>query len=248
MLTGDSMMLSASHRFSDTLMPARYIYEDGLALAASNPDTVELGAIRILPNAEFEVAISGMVTSRGDTTAIHASTGEAIELTHVGGPTSYSVRMKVAGDGLDTRAAFDNIKLQPNSSHRFEIWKNGTASEIVVLVDNGRDGSIDETIRISSSVQEPQGGALSMGGTVMVAPNPLTADGSMTVTLSHGGRLRATLHDNLGRELRTIADASMAAGTHRLPLGTIGLVSGLYHIRVLLDGVPVGAAAVNILK
>ena len=71
-------------------------------------------------------------------------------------------------------------------------------------------------------------------------PNPASLRSVQAVTvrvaLPAASTIRLVLHDTLGRELRTVAEGSYAAGTHRLRLSIADLKPGVYFYVLQTEG------------
>ena len=79
---------------------------------------------------------------------------------------------------------------------------------------------------------------------VLAAPFPNPARGVATVEVAAAGPVRLTLHDALGRELRTLAEGRHAA-PHAVAVDTRGLAPGVYWLRLAAaDGVRTRALTV----
>ena len=69
----------------------------------------------------------------------------------------------------------------------------------------------------------------------IVTPNPLHSRGVLRVTTSRTGPIRMRMYDVQGRLVRTLADRSVAAGSHDLPVDGVDragrpLGSGIYYV------------------
>lgn len=70
-------------------------------------------------------------------------------------------------------------------------------------------------------------------------PNPVTAavsEVSIDFNLQNAGEAQLTLHDMMGREIRTIANDHFSAGKHTVTLSTTGLEAGTYFYALTSDG------------
>ena len=66
-----------------------------------------------------------------------------------------------------------------------------------------------------------------------VYPNPVARDGRTTVAYdSAGGHVQVVLLDQLGREVRRVADKVLPSGAQLLPLDLSGLAAGAYYCQV----------------
>ncbi|MBK6767060.1 MAG: S8 family peptidase [bacterium] len=67
-------------------------------------------------------------------------------------------------------------------------------------------------------------------------PNPFNPEASVQIELVRNARVRATVHDVLGRQVELIADRSVSAGVHTLRIDGASLPSGSYWLNVSIDG------------
>ena len=64
-----------------------------------------------------------------------------------------------------------------------------------------------------------------------VSPNPIRNAATVGVSLDQPGHIRLDVVDALGRVVRTLRDAHLAAGSHDVRLGADGLPAGVYTVR-----------------
>ena len=69
-----------------------------------------------------------------------------------------------------------------------------------------------------------------------LSPNPATEAASIRLSLLSASLVRLTLHDALGREVRTIADGIYPAGQQEFSASLDGLPSGIYFVRGNVGG------------
>ena len=93
----------------------------------------------------------------------------------------------------------------------------------------------------SAENESPLAAALSLP-----APNPASTAAGLTLSLDQPGTVRATLHDALGRTVRTVYDGP-AAGTLDLRVDLRGLAAGAYTLRVS-DGGSVAARRLTVVR
>lgn len=80
---------------------------------------------------------------------------------------------------------------------------------------------------------------------VSVAPNPARTRARVALTTVASGPASARVYDLLGRQVATLHDGSLPAGTHRLDWDLSGVPSGLYFVRLTsLDGVAMQTVSV----
>jgi hypothetical protein len=76
---------------------------------------------------------------------------------------------------------------------------------------------------------------------LIIQPNPFTAQSSITYDLPRGGRIRLTLHNGLGMEVCRLVDGFQPAGIHTVQWGAtdeygLRLSDGVYFCRLMIDG------------
>lgn len=76
--------------------------------------------------------------------------------------------------------------------------------------------------------------------TMSVSPNPVRSASTITLRLPRPASVTLTLHDALGRALRTIHDGRLAAGERAVRLDAQGLEPGAYLLRATIDGAVTG--------
>lgn len=69
-----------------------------------------------------------------------------------------------------------------------------------------------------------------------VYPNPFAAQATVRYTLDRSAHVTLTVLDVRGREVRRLADASRAAGTHTETLDASGLSNGVYFVTLDVEG------------
>jgi hypothetical protein len=77
-------------------------------------------------------------------------------------------------------------------------------------------------------------------------PNPFRDAASVRYTLAAAGRVRVDLVDVRGRIVARLADGTMAAGEHAVPVSGRGLAPGVYQVRVLGEASAVTARLVRV--
>jgi hypothetical protein len=67
-------------------------------------------------------------------------------------------------------------------------------------------------------------------------PNPFNPSTTIGYTLPHDGHATLTVYDLVGREVATLVDGDMAAGTYETMFDAQNQSSGMYIYRLMLDG------------
>ncbi|MGB3543775.1 T9SS type A sorting domain-containing protein, partial [Rubrivirga sp.] len=72
-----------------------------------------------------------------------------------------------------------------------------------------------------------------------VVPNPSAARASVSVTLQEAGHATVAVYDLLGRQVATVLDRALSAGTATLDLEVGALPAGTYMVRLAAGGATV---------
>lgn len=67
-------------------------------------------------------------------------------------------------------------------------------------------------------------------------PNPFNPEASVQIELARNARVRATMHDVLGRQVDLIVDRDVSAGVHTIRVDGANLPSGSYWLNVSIGG------------
>ena len=67
-------------------------------------------------------------------------------------------------------------------------------------------------------------------------PNPFNPTTTFEYSVERSGRVAITVHDLLGRQVDEIIDGVVAAGTHSVVWDAGDQPSGLYQVRISMDG------------
>ncbi len=123
--------------------------------------------------------------------------------------------------GLGDAAVADSVVIEWPSGRR-DTWASMSVDTLVVLTEG--TGVI---------AVEPQGAGV-VRRLRLAAPAPNPCDGELTLSfeLPRASRARIELFDLSGRQIATVADRWLAAGTHRARVEVPAVAAGVYFVRV----------------
>ncbi|MBK7701451.1 MAG: FG-GAP repeat protein [bacterium] len=87
-----------------------------------------------------------------------------------------------------------------------------------------------------TAVQGPPAGAPRGLLLVQNRPNPFNPHTTIEFRLSRAGAVILQVFDAAGREISTLLERTLAAGSHEVVFDGAGLASGVYHYRLIVDG------------
>jgi hypothetical protein len=200
-------------------------------ISYGNPDAVTKYFAAYLNEASDDMTMGTSITAsniciaQGDSILIENPTPYVFKITKVNGTASctYFLDVYTAYNGDTVKEHHTEIELTGNTSHTIDPYYNG--NEISVSVDNGLDGSIDNTILITGW---PVGtkNIIQKNG-IKVYPNPVQDE--LNVEFAIAGKYNITITDIVGRVLDS-KHVLMSTGKETLPMGQ--LPAGIYLIQI----------------
>lgn len=171
------------------------------------------------------IKISGICAAPGDSIVTESPTEFVYKVTKVVGTTScaYNLSTWTLYNGDSVKEFHADIPLDPNSSHTIDPYYDG-GTQVVVSIDNGNDGSIDDTIVIAGwpvGIEK----IINEGG-IKVYPNPVQDE--LTVEFAHSGDYNIMITDVIGKVIYN--NPVSATGKIKVPMA--GYAAGVYLIQV----------------
>lgn len=97
-------------------------------------------------------------------------------------------------------------------------------------------GDSGTVLRKTSVASVPDEATTILDAALRVTPSPATAGSVVSFSLAHPGTIRLTVVDRLGREVAVLREGLSSAGAQTIPLEPLGLVSGVYFLRMTAGG------------
>lgn len=124
---------------------------------------------------------------------------------------------------LRIKLLVDNSRVQSfGFSRRYNDWASSCLCRKYRVYTNFTPTSVQQTATIDFSSS--------------ISPNPVTGAATISLSLPASSPVRLTLHDALGREVRTVADGVYTAGLQEFSVSLDGLPSGMYFLRYSIVG------------
>ncbi len=204
--------------------PFSAAYYGRLVPAADAPLPVELSA--------FSGSSNGQTVTLSWTTATELNNAGFVVLRDGIEIASFRATDALKGHGTSASAnryAFTDSRVRPGRSYSYTIRS-------VDQIGLRHDYPAKVTVEVGQIVA-PTAFVLSPA-----SPNPFNPTTTLQLSLPEAADVTATLYDALGRQVRTLANGPIAAGTAPLTVSADGLPTGAYLVRVTA----VGAAGTNV--
>ncbi len=163
---------------------------------------------------------------------------EELEFTETAGNTvEFSVTAEDEDeDSLSYRYLLEDEVVAEEATYSHTV-ASGMRSETVLCVVSDDWGGADTLrwqIQIEQSVADGEALLPDQFG-IAAYPNPFNSALHVNVLLPRASQVRAVVYDVTGREVATLLQGGLAAGTHELAWNAAGAASGMYLLRVEAD-------------
>ena len=147
---------------------------------------------------------------------------------------------KALWDGSDPETGYDLLSNDSNPAHAQLRWSDGTSSGFAIKSISPATGVMSVVFELPASATGiaagtslPEGFALDQN-----YPNPFNPVTTIGYRLSGPGssRVKLTVYDLLGREVRVVVDERQVPGSYRVTFDGKGLASGMYLYRLVAGG------------
>lgn len=211
------------------------LFFDG-GVSAVNPDaqpkTVKLLNIINETTQEKLFAIRSLSLVQNDSVKIENPDDEKLKLVSYGSQKNYDIELNyVSQNGIGRFGDF-SIPLSANTSHTFvPDWQNLETTPLVVLVDIGNNGTIDDTLYIINTVDVEDQGSLLNPDSYNLAqnyPNPFNPVTTIRYSIPQSGFVTLKIYDLLGREVAALVNEEKSPGVYEVQFDGSNLASGVY--------------------
>ena len=219
------------------------LFFDG-GLSAVNPDN-QAKDIKLLcltddtTNAEDKmIIIRSLDLQQNDSVKIEPENGNNFRLTGWGTAKNYGLGLEYASEQQEQFFANPNIQLPGNTAHIFvPNWTDLYNNPLMILVDEGNNGTIDDTLFIENqltSVGEGQGSILPDEYNLeQNYPNPFNNSTTIKYSIPKEGLVTIKVYNIIAEEVATLVDEVRKPGNYELQFNAGSLPSGVYIYRLI---------------
>jgi uncharacterized delta-60 repeat protein len=216
----------------------RLFYDGGVS--AVNPDqlTKNINLTNIINEIVQEKVflLNEIELAQNDSVKIINPDDNSIKLISYGTAKNYQIKLEIVSQLGSGRFENNNIQLTQNSTHILEPnWIDLTNSQLTIYVDEGNDGTIDDTLYVANTVDVEDEGSLLTPNEFNLAqnyPNPFNPTTTIQYSIPQRSNVTLKVYDILGNEVATLVNEERARGVYSVNFDASQLASGIYFYRI----------------
>ncbi len=197
---------------------------DGMHL--DNPDgavrTCDLDFVVVQPDREQHLALGDLQIPAADSVALELTPTNGLRLANFGAASSYDLVIRdLGGPEMKEFIHFDIAVGANSEQHLVPNWNNVSEAQLMVIVDDGIDGVIDDTLYLSNGspldVEDDHGSLLPYRFELSQNyPNPFNPATTIEYSLPRRSSVRIDVFNLLGQKVRTLVDREESAGAYSI--------------------------------
>lgn len=226
---------------ADQQQTDKYNFNDGLSI--SNTDAANKNfSFRTLfvgDTAQKVANFRNVMFNQNDSLKIsHLDNDEIKLINYSGSEKNYDLKLwnaSATGEGK-----FDHLKidLPANSSHIIAPdWYSIKTKPVIIIIDNGNDGSIDDSIEVKNEITGTDESTITNSLPEYFSleqnyPNPFNPTTNIEFRIADHGFVTLKIFDVLGNEVATLVNEEKPSGTYNVDFDGTGLTSGVYFYKL----------------
>jgi probable HAF family extracellular repeat protein len=212
----------------------RLFFDGGVSVI--NPDavtkTIKLANV-INENTQEKLTVVRLIElAQNDSVKIENPDSNKVKLVSYGTAKDYDIELNYVTENGIGRFGSYGVALFSNTSHTFiPDWINLSNSQLMVFVDFGNNGTIDDTLYLNNTVGvEDQGSLLSPNNYNLVQnyPNPFNPITTIQYSIPQRSNVTLKVYDILGNEIATLVNEEKERGVYTATFDARGFASGVY--------------------
>ena len=217
----------------------RLFFDDGVSI--SNPDN-ETKSVRLMniineTTQEKVFILRELDMAQNDSLKIMNPDDNKLDIISNGSSKSYDVELNFGSKSGMLLFKHSDVPLNQNSTHKLiPNWGDFVALHLEILVDNGNDGTIDDTLHLKD-----QGTGIEEHGSNTLPtefnleqnyPNPFNNSTIIRYSITEKSHVTLKVFDVLGKEIAILVNKEQSQGNHEIDFDASTLTSGVYFYRI----------------
>jgi hypothetical protein len=218
----------------------RYYFDGGLSVTNPDQQLKNINLLNILNETTQEKVffINELELAQADSVKIFNSDDNTLDLISYGSAKEYQLELNLASSSGLGRFKNSTIQLSQNTTHKIvPNWADINNSSLTILVDEGNEGTIDDTLEIENQVTgigEDQGLLLTPNNYNLAQnyPNPFNPVTTIQYSIPQRSNVTLKVYDILGNEVATLVNEEKDRGVYSVNFDASHLASGMYLYRL----------------
>ncbi len=237
--TGNKIF-SVERTGADSGQTDRLFFDGGLSVA--NPDTAAktFSLFNIINEFEREkvISIGSLTLSENDSVKIQNINTDGLKLSSFDATLkSYILSLELVAFTGIKRFTHNVISLSGNSSHIIQPnWPGLDGGDLKILIDNGNDGTIDDSMLVNNQVtgvhDGSDNGIPSAFALHQNYPNPFNPVTTIEYAVPSTSHVTLKIFDVLGREVATLVNRIQSPGVYTAVWEGTDIPAGVYFYRL----------------
>jgi hypothetical protein len=166
---------------------------------------------------------------------------DKLKFTNNGSQKNYEIELQFVNENGFKRFLNSSVNLPVTSNHTvLPNWNDITNTELMILVDDGNDGTIDDTLHLENEVTgmgEDQGSLIPTEYRLeQNYPNPFNNSTVIRYAIPKEGLVTLKVYNVIGEEVTTIVTEIKQAGNYQVTFNSDKLTSGVYLYKLTSGG------------
>jgi probable HAF family extracellular repeat protein len=216
----------------------RLFYDGGVSAVNPNNETKTVSLLNLINETTQEklFSISELDLAQNDSVKIINPDDNTLDLISYGSAKNYQIELNHASQLGLGRFQNNSIQLTQNTTHKLvPNWTDLTNSQLTIYVDEGNDGTIDDTLYIANTVDVKDEGGLLTPNEYNLAqnyPNPFNPTTTIRYSIPQSSNVILKVYDVLGNEVATLVNEEKDRGVYTVNFDASQLASGIYFYRL----------------
>jgi len=218
--------------------------ENGMKSINPDDETKNIDLITIIPEdttSEKVFFTNNLEMQTGDSINVKEKDRNELVISNFGSTKSYELR--ITDLSADGQFVFEHsfVPIGNNSGHQIvPDWENLVNAELTIFIDEGNDGTIDDTMFVKNQATniKDEGLLLSPDSYNLAQnyPNPFNPTTSIRYSIPTRSNVTLKVYDILGNEVANLVNEEKDKGVYTVNFNAIGLSSGIYFYTLRADG------------
>lgn len=234
----DSLIYSYSRTAARPEQRDDFVYRDGLVVCNFDAavKSFNLQTVMQLDKSERVVDVFNCSISQNDSVRFKTMERRDLKITNYGSTKSYDLRLTSVSAAGQIQTDFRVLNLPENSSHLVcPNWENLESENVIILVDIGNDGTVDDTLVVdfTTGVSSEYSDTIPFEFSLeQNYPNPFNPSTTIRFAIPLDAHVSLKIYDILGREVTTLVDGKYRAGNYNVVFDAKDLSNGVYFYRI----------------